>query len=131
MHSKTIILYVVDRQWRCQQAASSIPMRRLTEVLKSAKVAFRSVFETLENYGSPFICFYNRRTALVDVYCASLSRSSNNKIWDFLRIFQHRSDKKYHWAGDTAKMVIAHCEIRKQLLLKKTGSGTKNTQDRV
>jgi len=28
-------------------------------------------------------------------------------------------------------MESAHCEIRKQLLLMKTGSGTKNTHDRV
>ena len=28
-------------------------------------------------------------------------------------------------------MAIPHCEIRKQLLLMKTGSGTKNTHDRV
>jgi len=47
-------------------------MRRLTEMLKSAKVALRIIFETLENYGNPFIYFHDRRTALVDVRYVSL-----------------------------------------------------------
>jgi hypothetical protein len=46
----------------------AVSMRRLTEILKSAKVAFRNIFEDLEKSGNQFIHFYVRRTALVGVY---------------------------------------------------------------
>ena len=58
MHSNTTI-------FMSSNDVGAVRKRRLIEMLKSAKVAFKNIFEALENSSNPFTYVYDRLPSLL------------------------------------------------------------------